>query len=125
MSQTKSTVIIIEDDLDVREIVQQALQDDYILLSFDDVDTAWNMLQKGLRADLILMDIHFGRGSSGIGFANRLKKDHRLAKMRVVLLSGDTNLPELSEALAAAGFVAKPCDVKDIQAAVATALETA
>ncbi len=120
----KPVIVTIDDDIDIQTILKATLSGNCTVIDFDQPDTALLALTLGLRADLLIMDIHFAGGANGIGFVNKLKKHPALAKTRVLFLSGDVNLRDICEATGAAGYLEKPCSSEDIRAAVETILKS-
>ncbi len=120
-----ATIVIIEDDLDMRAVIREALGDAYRLIEYDDAGSAWNAFKGGMAADLVVMDIHMGGGASGIDIANWMRKEPRLVQTPILLLSGDILLPAVSELMQAVGYLQKPCEIKEIKAAVSAALKSA
>ena len=55
---TKRTVLIVEDDADVRSSLSEQLQDaGYGVEVADDGEIAWNRLKSGVHPDLVVLDL--------------------------------------------------------------------
>ncbi len=78
------------------------------------------LLEKCL-PDFLLLDIHLGKGDSGIKLARIINRDYRLPFIFLTAFADDMTLREVRETLPA-GFVLKPFDENRLKAAIKLAL---
>lgn len=106
------TVLIVEDDFDVRESLAEALRDEgYAIECAVDGEHALEYLRKGGRPGLILLDLMMPR-MSGSEFRMLQKVDPELQHLPVVLLSADGAMEEKAKALETDGALRKPIDLE-------------
>jgi len=119
-----STVLVIDDELVIRELVMEILESaGHDVTGADSAERALALLDTN-EFDLVVSDVVMP-GLSGIELLEAVNA-HR-ASLPVVLVTGAGTYDTLSQALmrGAAGLVTKPFAHKDLQAAVADALERA
>jgi putative two-component system response regulator len=117
------TILVVEDELDVREM----LRDQLVHLGYT-VRTAVSA-EEALRdvevtpPDLILTDVHMG-GISGVELCGRLKADPRFALTPVVILTAVTDLDARVAGLAAGAddFFGKPFQLTELSTRVGALL---
>lgn len=124
MSHEQATIVLIEDEDTLRGAVEQGLQGSYAVVAFEGAESALKALRGGLTPDLLIIDVHL-YGMSGLRFVNLLRQDPRLAKTRILLMSGDVNVSDISTLMQANAYLQKPCTLEQIQDAVRAALKTA
>jgi CheY-like chemotaxis protein len=108
------TILLVEDDLDVREALAETLRDEgYAVECATDGVEALTYLRGGGRPGLILLDLMMPR-MSGSEFRLLQKKDPMLAHYPVVLLSADSRMREKAVALETDGAVRKPIDIDEL-----------
>jgi two-component system, OmpR family, response regulator CpxR len=106
------TILIVEDDFDVRESLTEALRDEgYTVDSAVDGEQALEYLRNGGRPGLILLDLMMPR-MSGSEFRMVQKVDPQLKHLPVVLLSADGAMEEKAKALQTDGALRKPIDLE-------------
>jgi CheY-like chemotaxis protein len=105
-------ILIVEDDPDIMEILSFILSaEGYEVVGSED-GSACQHLPKIL-PDLILMDIRLKEpNQNGDLICIQLKSNLETRCFPVVLLSAEFNLPALSEACGADGFISKPFDIE-------------
>lgn len=82
------TVVIAEDDGELRELVEYTLESDgYAVEAFGAGDDCWERLESGDVPDLVILDIMMP-GMDGLDVLERIRNDDRLADVPVVFLSG-------------------------------------
>jgi CheY-like chemotaxis protein len=102
--------VLVEDDRDSRVWVAQLLRlDGYIVVEASDGREALQCL-RGLRPCLILLDLNMP-GVSGWQFRAMQLRDHQIAMIPVVALSGHGGLAQQANMLEMAGYLTKPLDV--------------
>lgn len=108
-----------------------SLKDYLVYEKFDVViaqsgEDAMSQLEKGLRPDLIVLDISMP-GMGGLGFLRRISDENGQPKHPVLVLTARSKMEEFFSTVNVDGFVAKPCDeaklvrkIREILAARAT-----
>ena len=76
-----------------------------------------------LQPDLVLLDIHLGRGKEGVELAHFINQHHLVPFIFLTAYSDDGTLAEVRETLPA-GFVLKPFDEPRLKAAIEIARHT-
>ncbi len=115
---TPFTILLVEDDYDVREALVETLRDrDYVVQSAADGEQALKVLRDGFRPGLILLDLMMPR-MSGSEFRMVQMRDPELSSMPVVLLSADGRMEEKAQALKVDGAVRKPIDLDELFAVI-------
>jgi len=108
------TILIVEDDFDVRESLSEALRDEgYAIECAVDGEQALEYLRNGGRPGLILLDLMMPR-MSGSEFRMVQKVDPQLQHLPVVLLSADGAMEEKAKALETDGALRKPIDLDQL-----------
>jgi CheY-like chemotaxis protein len=108
------TILVVEDDTDVREALVEALSEQgYVVASATDGKEALASLRAGARPGLILLDLMMPR-MNGTEFRLAQRRDPDLAHIPVILLSADGAISEKATALETAGFIRKPIDLGEL-----------
>jgi CheY-like chemotaxis protein len=108
------TILLVEDDYDVREALVETLRDrGYEVQTAGDGEQALKVLHGGLRPGLILLDLMMPR-MSGSEFRMAQIRDPELSVFPVVLLSADGRMEEKAQALKVDGAVRKPIDLDEL-----------
>jgi CheY-like chemotaxis protein len=108
------TILLVEDDLDVREALAETLREEgYAVDCATDGIEALDYLRGGGRPGLILLDLMMPR-MSGSEFRVAQKKDPLLVRYPVVLLSADGRMREKAATLETAGALRKPIDLDEL-----------
>src|SRR5690242_11377316 len=88
-ARTSRTVLIIDDEQDIREIFETVLRyDGYDVLSASDGEQAMDLLRQGARPDAILLDLMMPQ-MDGWQFRVAQRKDPALAAIPVIAVSAD------------------------------------
>lgn len=112
------TILLVEDDIDVREALADALGDKgYLVECASDGEHALQVLRAGVRPGLILLDLMMPR-MNGTEFRMAQRKDAALADLPVVLLSADARMEEMARTLKVQGAVRKPIDLDHLCAMI-------
>ncbi len=118
MLMTRVTVVVVDDELPILELLQEVLEDEgYAVVTATDGVTALELVRT-LRPALVLTDIMLPR-MDGLTLCAQLQADPQTAHLPVLLMSAGRSPPQ---AVRCAGFVAKPFNVDDLLAAVARCL---
>jgi len=108
------TILLVEDDFDVREALVETLRDrGYEVESAGDGEQAMQLLRNGARPGLILLDLMMPR-MSGSEFRMAQQVDPQLSDLPVVLLSADGRMEEKARALKVEGAIRKPIDLDEL-----------
>jgi len=112
-------ILIVEDDPDILEILSFIMHaEGYDVISSEDGSACQHLLE--ILPDLILMDIRLKEpGQNGDLICLGLKSHSDTCRFPVILVSAELNLPELSRACGADGYIRKPFDlnilIEDVQ----------
>ena len=113
-----STILIVEDDFDVRDSLADILEDEgFSVATANDGEDALAYLRANPRPSLILLDWMMPR-CNGAQFRVEQKSDPALADIPVVLLTADARIEEKQNGIDAADFVAKPVKLERLLAIV-------
>jgi CheY-like chemotaxis protein len=112
------TILLVEDDFDVREALVETLRDrGYEVQAAGDGEQALKALRGGLRPGLILLDLMMPR-MSGSEFRMIQRTDPDLSSYPVVLLSADGRMEEKAQTLKVDGAIRKPIDLDELFAVI-------
>ena len=118
MAAMAFTILLVEDDFDVREALAETLRDEgYDVHCAGDGEEALQYLRGGGRPGLILLDLMMPR-MSGSEFRLVQKVDPELGRIPVVLLSADGRMEEKARVLETDGAIKKPIDLPDLLSAI-------
>jgi CheY-like chemotaxis protein len=110
------TVLIIEDDPDILDMMSYILRDEgYSVVASRDCSPLETVLE--LAPDLILMDNRLP-DVSGKDACRKLKQAAETRHIPVLLISANQHLPQLAEESLADGYVSKPFDLEELISAV-------
>ncbi|WP_051434508.1 cache domain-containing protein [Desulfonatronum lacustre] len=117
------TILVVDDEPTIRELTQEALEDfGYVVLHAANGEEALDIYQEhGQTIDLVLLDLNM----PGMGGHKCLQELLRLdPAVRVLISSGYSANGQARESLksGAAGFIGKPYQLKELEAAVREAL---
>jgi len=116
-----STVLVIEDDPDVREVISEILRGDgHQPVEVADGREAMKSLRAGLRPCLIVLDMLMP-GMDGWQFRRAQCADESLAKIPVIVVSGARAARNSALQGGAIAFLSKPVAPEALLLAVATA----
>ena len=108
------SILLVEDDFDVREALVETLRDrGYLVESASDGEQALQFLRTGARPGVILLDLMMPR-MSGSEFRMAQLLDPTLSGLPVVLLSADGRMEEKAVALKVQGAIRKPIDLDEL-----------
>jgi two-component system alkaline phosphatase synthesis response regulator PhoP len=112
------TVLIADDEENIRRLVRTMLGKDYLVLEAADGETAVNIARKQ-RPDLVLLDIMMPK-MDGYAALHKIKSDQATKKIPVVMVSGlgyELNR-KLAKQLGADGYINKPFNLRELQGIV-------
>jgi CheY-like chemotaxis protein len=109
-----ATVLVVDDDADIRETMTILLEaEGYRALPAADGREALEQLHARDDVGLILVDLRMPR-LSGTDFVKALRADPRLARIPVVVMSGDNEAGAMALSLGANGCLAKPVELESL-----------
>ena len=108
-------ILIVEDDLDIRESMTEILEDrGYAVSTAADGLQALQQLSDGAeKPDLILLDLMMPN-MNGLEFREEQLKNVAHAAIPVAIISADGNIKEKSEKVRADGFLKKPLKIEPL-----------
>jgi DNA-binding response OmpR family regulator len=110
------TVLICEDDTNLRTLVRLALGDGYRYYEAPDGPSGL-LLARRIHPDVIVLDLMLP-GQSGLEVLAELRADHELAKTPVIVMSAWSHSDEAAVQAGADRFVPKPFDPDELRDAV-------
>ena len=111
-AQVSRTVLIIDDEPDIREIFETMLgHDGYNVLTANDGVEAMDLLRHGARPDVILLDLMMPQ-MDGWQFRVAQRRDPAIAAIPVIAVSADRTAK--AAAIDADAYLAKPVDVNTL-----------
>ena len=116
--KTKGTILVIDDDTDLRELFLSLLQlkgFNVSAVSSIPADIAIN------KPDLILLDVLLF-GKSGLKICEELKNNDATADIPVIMVSGYTDIREKCLQAGAEDFILKPFDIGDLITSIEKAI---
>jgi DNA-binding response OmpR family regulator len=117
----KATILVVDDETDVRDVVQEYFQaHGYAALGADGAEAARALAGKHA-IDLALIDIHMP-GEDGLSLARHLRERH--AKLAIVMLTSAATVVDriVGLEMGADDYVAKPFDPRELLARVKSVL---
>jgi len=106
------TVMIVEDDLDIRDALTQILEfEGYNVLSAENGQDALARLRDGEKPSLILLDLMMPV-MDGWQFRVEQQKDANLNTIPVVIISADGRVYQKASAIGAVGYLKKPVELE-------------
>jgi CheY-like chemotaxis protein len=109
-------VLVVEDDIDLREILLLALEEEgYVVAGAENGLEAIVSLTFGARPDAVLLNLHMPV-LSGADFIDVVRLDPSLAAMPVILMTGAPVPPEVNRA--ADVVLLKPFEIETLTAAI-------
>lgn len=119
----RKTVLIIEDDADVRNFASRVLElEGYEVLEAEDKDNCLG-LARGNKIALVLLDLRLP-GHDGWAVLERMKSEPGLSEIPVIVFTVSAGAPQHDRALAmgAADYLVKPLSAASLREAVARIL---
>ncbi len=92
------TILVVEDNIDLREFLELILQTEYKVLSAENGAEAWQIIQGNKTIDLIVSDLMMPV-MDGFQLLENLKSDPKLASIPVVMLTARVELQDKLKAL--------------------------
>lgn len=126
MSEKKKKVLVIDDDVLIREVVKATLEHfDFEAVTLESPTQAGAVIRK-TKPDLILMDLYMPE-LNGIELLKTLKDDPETARIPVIMLTGSRDRTDVIEVQKAGvyEYVTKPIDNQALMAKVREVLRMA
>ena len=118
-SPHEPTVLIADDDADIREMLSIVLQIHHLVtVEAGDGKEALDIALRTPGLALVLLDLMMP-GMSGADFLEAARREPDLARIPVLVLSGDRRALETASALGAAGCLIKPVELDDLMREIA------
>lgn len=115
---TSGRVMIVDDDVDVREAMDLSLSlDGFETVLAGDGSEAFECLREPPPPDVILLDLMMPT-MNGREFLQLLRQNPETAGLRAVILSGDGEVRQTALALGADDWIAKPVEIDHLLAVV-------
>ncbi|QPH40607.1 response regulator transcription factor [Pedobacter endophyticus] len=123
MNSTTKLIYILEDNDDIREILELLLTaDHYEVVGFPDVSS----FRKGLLNQVpntFILDVMLPDGN-GIDVCCELKADKSTSDIPVIMMSANYTSEQMSGLCSAEDFISKPFDILDFSRRVASQIDT-
>ena len=116
-------ILIVDDQPNVRKMINLALRDNFSLEEAGDADSALELLMAD-RPDGVVLDVMMPGAMNGFQLCERIKRDASLVGIHVVLVTarGQVSDQELGRALGADAYFVKPFSPLALARHLATAL---
>jgi DNA-binding response OmpR family regulator len=112
----KKTILVIEDDKDIRDTVTYALKEEgYNVVSSENAKILLSLEE--YNPDLILMDnwlTEWKSDASGEQLSKQLKSDPKTSHIPIIIISAVNNIKEIAEAGMSDGYLKKPFDFEEL-----------
>lgn len=107
------TIIVIEDDSDIAELIKFILDSQgFQVTIFADGRSIMNRI-KEINPNLIIVDLWIP-GVDGATLTKKLKKEKSTKKIPIILVSANNSLEQITKQTKADGCLAKPFNIKDL-----------
>jgi len=111
---SKSRILIIEDDADIREAFNDLLTSDgYEVVTAINGQEGIDCLRKDPGFSLIFLDLMMPV-KDGFQFRKEQMEDHQIAHIPVVIMSADGHVEEKRARTSAEAYLRKPIDISDV-----------
>ena len=124
MKKPTKKILIVDDDADIREAVRLTLEEqDYMNVEVTESTNVASGIQQmeATNPDIVILDLHMPN-ETGFDFMDIVKKNKRLAKTKVIMLTADDTLDNIFKAehkgIGAYHFLGKPFNISELQALV-------
>jgi CheY-like chemotaxis protein len=110
------SILVVEDNADMADLYRAYLEPDHQVSVAASAGEARRMLAER-RPQLVLLDLMLA-DSSGDRFLRELREDPQFADMKMVLVSGRNDVPDIAQSHGIFGWLRKPFDMEDLLALV-------
>ena len=112
-AETQKTILVVDDEASLRELVRVVLGADYRFVEAEDGEQALELARSD-RPDLIVLDVMLPR-LNGLEVLAELRRDGELKGIPVVIVTAWSHAQQLAESSGADHFVSKPFDPDDLK----------
>ena len=122
-NEKEETILIVEDNTDVRNYIKNNLENDYRVLEAIDGEDGWNNSVESL-PDIIVSDVMMPK-LDGFTLLEKLKTDERTSHIPVILLTARAASEDKIEGYktGADAYIMKPFDTNELKARIKNLLE--
>lgn len=119
----KSTILIVEDDADLRAFIKTMLENDYYIYEAEDGEMGFELAVKYI-PDFIVSDIMMPK-MDGVEMLHKIRNDIQTSHIPVVLLTAKTNIESKLEGLesGADDYISKPFSVTYFKARISNLIQ--
>jgi CheY-like chemotaxis protein len=118
MSDTKGTVLVVDDELALVRVLAMHLESEgYNVLTATNGPDALHHIRQG-RPEVVVLDAMMPE-MSGLEVCRRVRGDDQLRQSHVIILTANAGFRKSSEEAGADEFMTKPFHLQDLSAAVA------
>jgi ligand-binding sensor domain-containing protein/signal transduction histidine kinase/DNA-binding response OmpR family regulator len=120
---TKPTILIVEDNADLRKFVLEGLINKYVVLEAADGLEAWGIIES-VQPDIVLSDVMMPR-CNGIELLEKIKSNRETNHIPVILLTARTAIPYVRNALEKGSddYITKPFNFEVLSLKITNILE--
>lgn len=111
MKDIKKCIYLLEDNDDIREMLQFLLADDYDVFGYESIKSFSEVMKHG-KPDMIILDVMLGDGN-GFDVCNRLKQNSLTNHIPILMMSANAQFFGTKEKCNAEDFINKPFDIDD------------
>ena len=110
----KKKILVVDDELYIRDLVTNALEEDYIVLEASDGEQAIGIVSKQ-KPDLILMDVLLPK-LDGVSACCVIKSGTNTKTIPIIMMSGRTDKidQDYSKEIGADDYLTKPFDIEEL-----------
>ncbi|MCW8809678.1 MAG: ATP-binding protein, partial [Ignavibacteriaceae bacterium] len=122
-NEKEETILIVEDNTDVRNYIKNNLENDYRVLEAIDGEDGWNNSVQNL-PDIVVSDVMMPK-MDGFTLLEKLKTDERTSHIPVILLTARAASEDKIEGYktGADAYIMKPFDTNELKARIKNLLE--
>lgn len=111
MNKSRKCIYLLEDNNDIREMLQFLLEDEFDVFGYETVKSFSEVMKYG-RPDMIILDVMLGDGN-GFDVCNLLKKNSLTNHIPILMMSANAQFFDTKEKCKAEDFINKPFDIDD------------
>lgn len=111
MKKPRKCIYLLEDNEDIREMLQFLLEDEYDVFGYETIKSFTEVMEYG-KPDMIILDVMLGDGN-GFDVCNRLKRDSLTNHIPILMMSANAQFFDRKEKCRAEDFINKPFDIDD------------
>ncbi len=121
--RTRQTVVIVEDDTEIRNYIASELASDYRTAAFNNADDALTYILSQQPCDLVISDVMMN-GTDGISLCRRVKQNVNTNHIPVVLISALASDQDRVDALSAGAdsYITKPFSTRVLRTTMSSLL---